>query len=74
MAKTAARTSKAARRSVAKKIVNSADEIHKGILKRKKPSVKIPIRSLSYCRYTPRKGYFELKGIKKTRTLTVNTV
>ena len=63
-----------AARGVAKKIIDSAGEIHRGILKRKKPSIQIPIRSLSNVRYTPKKGYFELKGNKKTRTLTVNTV
>ena len=65
---------KTARSAVAKKIVQSAGDIHGGILKRKKPSIKIPIRSLSNCRYTPKTGYFELKGHKKERTLTVNTV
>jgi DNA topoisomerase-6 subunit A len=65
---------KTARSAVAKKIVQSAGDIHGGILKRKKPSIKIPIRSLSNCRYTPKTGYFQLKGKKKTRTLTVNTV
>ena len=65
---------KAALRGVAKKIVDSAGEIHRGILRRRKPSIRIPIRSLSNCRYTPKTGYFELKGSKKTRTLTVNTV
>ncbi len=65
---------KATRSAVAKKIVTSADDIHGGILKRKKPSIKIPIRSLSNVRYTPKPGYFQLKGNKKTRTLTVNTV
>jgi len=65
---------KAARSGVSKKIVESAGEIHTGILKRKTPSVRIPIRSLSNVRYTPKKGYFELRGNKKTRTLTVNTV
>ena len=63
-----------ARSAVAKKIVASAGDIHDGILKRKKPSIKIPIRSLSNVRYTPKAGYFQLKGNKKTRTLTVNTV
>ena len=65
---------KAARSGVSKKIIESAGEIHAGILKRRKPSVKIPIRSLSNVRYTPKKGYFELRGKKKERTLTVNTV
>ena len=64
----------ATRKAVARKIVASAEDIHDGILKRKKPSVRIPIRSLSNCRYTPKKGYFELRGHTKTRTLTVNTV
>ncbi|MFH1730459.1 MAG: DNA topoisomerase IV subunit A [Planctomycetota bacterium] len=68
MAKTTARS------AVAKKIVASAGDINTGILKRKKPSIKIPIRSLSNVRYTPKAGYFQLKGNKKTRTLTVNTV
>ena len=63
-----------ARSAVAKKIVASAGDIHTGILKRKKPSIKIPIRSLSNVRYTPKAGYLQLKGNKKTRTLTVNTV
>lgn len=60
--------------TVSKKIVNSAEEIREGILKRKKPSIKIPIRSLSNVKYTPKTGYFELRGSAKTRTLTVNTV
>ncbi len=63
-----------ARKGVAKQIVTSAGDIRDRILKRQKPSINIPIRSLSNCRYTPKKGYFELKGNKKTRTLTVNTV
>ena len=65
---------KTARAALAKKIVESAGDIHSGILKRKKPSINIPIRSLSNVRYTPKTGYFQLKGNKKTRTLTVNTV
>ena len=55
----------AALRGVAKKIVDSAGEIHRGILRRRKPSIQIPSRSLSNCRYTPKTGYFELKGSKK---------
>jgi len=77
MAKSRARPqsrANAARKGVAKKIVDSASDIRDGILKRKKPSIHIPVRSLSNVRYTPKKGYFELKGNKKTRTLTVNTV
>ncbi len=65
---------RSAMRGVAKKIVDSAGEIHRRILRRQKPSISIPVRSLSNCRYTPKKGYFELKGSRKTRTLTVSTV
>jgi DNA topoisomerase-6 subunit A len=70
----AKRKKKTAARGVAKKIVDSAEDIRQRILRRKKPSIDIPIRSLSNVRYTPKKGYFELKGSRKTRTLTVNTV
>jgi DNA topoisomerase-6 subunit A len=62
------------RAAVARQIVDSAADIRSRILKRQKPSINIPIRSLSNVRYTPRAGYFQLKGSKKTRTLTVNTV
>lgn len=68
------RRKKRDREAVSKQIVSSAKEIQERILKRRKPSVKIPIRSLSNVRYRPRKGYFELNGRSKTRTLTVNTV
>ncbi len=62
------------RKAVAEKITNAASDIHQRILDRKKPSIKIPIRSLSNVRYRPQNGYFELNGRSKTRTLTVNTV
>jgi DNA topoisomerase-6 subunit A len=51
-----------------------AGEVHKKILARRKPSLRFPLRSLANVRYTPKKGFFELKGRKKERTLTVNTV
>ena len=65
---------KASASLVSRKIVESAEAIRQGILKRKKPTVRIPIRSLSNVKYTPKTGYFELKGGHKVRTLTVNTV
>ncbi len=64
----------AAAKSVAKKIVAEAENVHTKILKRDKPSMKFPIRSLANVRYTPKLGYFEIRGMKKERTLTVNTV
>ncbi len=52
----------------------SAAEIHKKIMARKKPTMKFPVRSLTNVRYTPQRGYFEIAGQQKERTLTVNTV
>ncbi len=55
-------------------IKTSAEDIHGKIMARKKPTMKLPVRSLSNVRYQPQRGYFEMKGQKKERTLTVNTV
>jgi DNA topoisomerase-6 subunit A len=57
-----------------KMIQSEASTIHRKILSGKKPSMKFPIRSLSNVRYRPKVGFFELKGRKKERTLTVGTV
>jgi DNA topoisomerase-6 subunit A len=65
---------KAASSPVVDKIVNSTREIHGKIVSGRKPSMKFPLRSLSNVRYTPKKGYFEITGKKKERTLTVSTV
>ena len=57
-----------------KKIEESASDIHNKINKKQKPSMDFPIRALSNVKYIPKKGFLELIGQKKTRTLTVNTV
>src|SRR3989449_8917728 len=57
-----------------KKIENTAEEVRKTILKRQKPRLRFPLRSLSNVKYDPKKGYFEMRGRKKERTLTVSTV
>jgi DNA topoisomerase VI subunit A len=57
-----------------KRIKQSASSIHDKITKRQKPSMHFPIRALSNVKYTLKKGFFELRGQKKVRTLTVNTV
>lgn len=59
---------------VAGRIQDEANDIQKQILAGKKPQLKFPIRSLANVRYRPKVGYFELKGRKKERTLTVGTV
>jgi len=56
------------------KIKQLASDIHQKIISDKKPSLKIPVRSLSNVKYDKKEGYFELKGQSKVRTLTVNTV
>src|SRR5512135_883132 len=55
-------------------IRDSAEEIKTKIMARKKPTMKFPVRSLSNVKYHPQKGFFEIAGQKKERTLTVNTV
>jgi DNA topoisomerase VI subunit A len=52
----------------------SAKDIHNKIMARKKPTMKLPVRSLSNVKYQPQRGFFEMTGQKKERTLTVNTV
>ncbi len=61
-------------RPVVKQIDSEAASVHSGILKKQKPSMKFPLRSLANVRYTPKKGFFEMRGKHKERTLTVNTV
>ena len=56
------------------KIRATALNVKNKIEKKKKPEVSIPIRSLSNVNYDPKIGYFELKGAKKIRALTVNTI
>jgi DNA topoisomerase-6 subunit A len=52
----------------------SAEGVHEKVTKRGKPDLAFPIRSLANVKYAEKKGYFEIGGQKKTRTLTVNTV
>ena len=59
---------------VTKLIEAEASTVQQKILKKATPSLKFPIRSLNNVVYKPAKGYFEMKGKKKERTLTVSTV
>ncbi|MFQ5510896.1 MAG: DNA topoisomerase VI [Candidatus Krumholzibacteriia bacterium] len=60
--------------SVTKRIRTEATRIKGAILDGKKPAMKFPLRALSNVRYHPKHGFFEMRGRKKERTLTVNTV
>ena len=64
----------ASNKNVLNAIRRSAEDIHSKIMARKKPTMKLPVRSLTNVRYQPQRGFFEMKGQKKERTLTVNTV
>ncbi len=59
---------------VARRIRTESNIIRQKILLGDKPSMKFPIRSLANVNYNPKAGHFTLKGKKKERTLTVNTV
>jgi DNA topoisomerase-6 subunit A len=73
-----AKTSNAAKRKRDAKtidlITGTAGVVHKEIIKKKKPDLEFPIRSLGNVTYSQKKGYFEIGKQKKVRTLTVNTV
>ncbi len=55
-------------------IRDSAAGVHQQVNKRGKPEMAFPIRSLANVKYAEKKGFFEIGGQKKVRTLTVNTV
>ncbi len=70
----ARRTEKKGSASVLGAIRTSAQDIYGKIVARKKPSMKFPVRSLANVKYHSQRGFFEIAGQKKERTLTVNTV
>jgi len=60
--------------SVTDQIQSNARDVYDKILKRKKPTMSTPVRSLANVKYHPKKGHFEMLGKTKERTLTVGTV
>jgi len=56
------------------KIIDNAKSVRKEITNKRPPRMTVPVRSLANVKYSPKSGYFELKGNIKERTLTVNTV
>jgi len=57
-----------------KKIIGAATDVYQHILKRQKPDLSFPVRSLGNVQYSKKQGYFSIGKQKKVRTLTVNTV
>ncbi|MBP1608825.1 MAG: topoisomerase subunit [Acidobacteria bacterium] len=61
-------------KNVLRAITTTAEDVQKKIMARKKPTMNFPVRSLANVKYHPQRGFFEIAGRKKERTLTVNTV
>ncbi|MCK5711594.1 MAG: hypothetical protein KAI25_02650, partial [Hyphomicrobiaceae bacterium] len=55
-------------------IRETAAGVQKDILRRSKPDLSFPVRSLKNVSYSEKKGFFEIGDQRRTRTLTVNTV
>ncbi len=60
--------------SIVDQIRDEASSVETKVNRGAKPAMKFPIRSLQNVKYDPKKGFFEMRGRKKERTLTVNTV
>ncbi len=59
---------------VKEKILEIANDVYKSIIKKERPELKMPIRSLNNVKYNYKDGYFELVGKAKGRTLTASTI
>jgi DNA topoisomerase-6 subunit A len=59
---------------IANEIRETAAGVRSKIQRKGKPTLSFPLRSLANVKYQPKTGFFELKGKKKMRTLTVATV
>ena len=63
---------------MSEKVLNQIREIsssvYKAILRKRQPSLNMPLRSLQNVTYDPKVGFFELNGKMKERTLTASTV
>ncbi len=60
--------------SLIEEILNISKRIYDNVLKKKSPSLLIPVRSLSNVFYDEKEGYFEMTDQKKERTLSASTV
>jgi DNA topoisomerase VI subunit A len=59
---------------VLNKILGISKDVYNSIIKKKKPELEAPLRSLSNVKYDESTGYFELVGKMKKRTLTASSV
>ncbi|RMF54681.1 DNA topoisomerase VI [Candidatus Woesearchaeota archaeon] len=58
----------------AKKIKEIALDVYQKVIRKKVPELEMPLRSLSNVTYDEKKGFFELNGKMKQRTLTASTI
>ncbi|NQV09109.1 DNA topoisomerase IV subunit A [Candidatus Woesearchaeota archaeon] len=56
------------------KIKKMGNDVYESILKKKQPQIVMPLRSLQNVTYDSQKGYFELNGKMKERTMTASTI
>lgn len=70
----AKKTALARREEALKSIETTARDVYNKALQKAKPTLKLPVRSLSNVRYRAKTGFLELANQFKTRTLTYNTV
>ncbi|MFH1916171.1 MAG: DNA topoisomerase IV subunit A [Nanoarchaeota archaeon] len=61
-------------KEVKAKVTKIAKNVADAIEHDKLPQLSMPIRALANVTYNPKKGYFELVGKEKTRTLTASSV
>jgi len=60
--------------NVINSIIKIADSVYNSIKKKEKPEVESPLRSLSNVNYDEKKGYFELNGKFKKKTMTASSI
>lgn len=60
--------------NVIETIKEISEGIYQKILKKKAPSLVMPLRALQNVKYDPKEGFFELVGKKKERALTASTI
>ena len=71
----AAQPAAVSKREAAERIVRVGEEVYSDIVKRRrKPSLRFPVRSLANVHYDLKRGHFEIRGRLATRTLTYGTV
>lgn len=70
----AKKKTKTGRKAVIAEITDIAKGIYQKIIKSKPPELSSPLRSLSNVKYNSKDGFFEVKGKRKTRSMTASTV